>query len=69
MGWLQGQQFARSLNSLMLQMPAAYGAEKRVGKNGHPGAGIARGRAFGAVHTHQHRGRDNESGEKKIRER
>jgi hypothetical protein len=42
------------LDRLELQLAAADGADELIGEHQHPGAGLARGRAFGGLDAHQH---------------
>ena len=63
------QQLMRPCHGLVFQMSAANGANDRVAENGHPGAGVTRCGAFGAVHLHQHRRRGRKLGEKNFSRR
>ena len=48
-----GQETARVLDGLQLQMPATDGADQRSGQDQHAGALSTRHRAFCALHTDQ----------------
>ena len=62
------QTCARSRHRLVFQMAAAYGADRHAGKNRHPGAGLARHRAFGGAHLDQHGRLQRQPGQKQILE-
>jgi hypothetical protein len=49
-----GEQVARLLRGLELELPAADGGREAVGPHRHPGAGLARRRTLRGLDAHQH---------------